>query len=144
MGPYRVAVIGVSGAAQIDGIEIVDPLTATQDVVASLVGQADILILLSHAGLDVNEQIARAVPEIDLIVSGGGQRMTPVAEAVADGPIVLHADVATPGHAGRRLGVGAFGFDANGQLQGYQWQSLALGPGIADDPAVLRWVERNP
>jgi 2',3'-cyclic-nucleotide 2'-phosphodiesterase (5'-nucleotidase family) len=143
-GSHRVAVIGLTGAAQIAGVAIADPLKTAQEVVTTLAGKADILILLSHAGLDVNEQIAQAVPEIDLIVSGGGQRMTPNAEAGAGNPVVVHADVPTIGHAGRRLGVGPLGFDAAGMLQGYQWESLALGSDIPDNAAMRAWVEQNP
>ncbi|MBN1639703.1 MAG: hypothetical protein JXA09_00615 [Anaerolineae bacterium] len=144
VGPYRVALIGLTGVAEVAGVEIVDPLEAVQPVVASLADHADIVVLISHAGLDVNEEIARTVAGIDVIVSGGGQRMTMVLASFGEGTAIVHADVAMPGHAGRRLGVGTFRFDAEAQLRGSQWESRALTPDVADDLALLRWVEQNP
>jgi 5'-nucleotidase/UDP-sugar diphosphatase len=144
VGGISIALVGLTGAAEIDGIDIIDPVSAAHEVVASLADAAEVLILISHAGLDINEQIAREVRGIDVIVSGGGQRLTMTAEMNTGQATVVQADAATPGHAGRRLGIGTFGFDGEGQLQGQQWASLPLTPDIADDPAIVQWVAQNP
>ena len=56
---------------------------------------------------------------------------------------IVHADIATPGHAGRRLGVGLWSFDGDGQLSDHYWKSLPLTPDIQDDVTMARWVSQN-
>jgi 2',3'-cyclic-nucleotide 2'-phosphodiesterase (5'-nucleotidase family) len=144
MGGQRVAIIGLTGMAQVPGIEIRDPLATVREIVDQVRPRADILILLSHAGLETNRQIAREVPEIHVIISGGGQVLTSSPDALVDGPPVVHADVPSPGHAGRRIGLGVWSFDDSGKLVEQRWQNLALTPEIADDQAMLQWVSQNP
>jgi len=140
VGTQRVALIGLTGEAEIAGLTIGDPLAAVQEAVQQIGDQAQILILLSHAGLETNRQIAAQVPELDLIVSGGGARMTAMAEGGNGEPLILHADVSMTAHAGRRIGAGSFSFDQNGVLQAQQWQSVTLDAETPDDPAMAAWV----
>jgi len=141
---HSVAIVGLTGLAELQEIQIRDPLDSVREVVDKLQGQADVLILLSHAGLEVNRQIAAQVPEIDLIVSGGAQNYTMAPEATADGPPIVHADAASPGHAGRRVGIGTWWFDEEGRLIGQDWMNVPLGPEIPDDPIMAAWVLNNP
>jgi 2',3'-cyclic-nucleotide 2'-phosphodiesterase (5'-nucleotidase family) len=143
MDERRVAIIGVTGMAQVPGIEIRDPLTATREIVDLIGPRAHILILLSHAGLETNKTIAANVGEVHLIVSGGGLAFTPSPFFGQEGPPIVHADVSGPGHAGRRIGLGVWSFDEGGKLAEHRWQDLALGPEIADDRAMLQWVYEN-
>jgi 2',3'-cyclic-nucleotide 2'-phosphodiesterase (5'-nucleotidase family) len=82
-GGVRAAVFGVMGLQSISyapesGLIFRDPIEAAKDVVAQIVadGRADIIICLSHGRLHADasrsecENLARAVPEIDVIVSG--------------------------------------------------------------------------
>jgi 2',3'-cyclic-nucleotide 2'-phosphodiesterase (5'-nucleotidase family) len=144
MGEQRIAVIGITGMAQVPGVEIRDPLATTREIVEGLHPRADILVLLSHAGLEINQKIAQEIPEIHVIISGGGLMYTFEPYVEGDSPPVVHADVPAPGHAGRRIGLGVWSFDDGGQLEEHRWQDLALGPEIADDQAMLRWVSQNP
>jgi 2',3'-cyclic-nucleotide 2'-phosphodiesterase (5'-nucleotidase family) len=144
MGNRRVAVIGITGEAVVQGIEIRDPLAATREIVDQVTPLADILILLSHAGLETNQQIAQELPQIHVIVSGGGQAFTQVAQVERNGPPVVHADVPSPGHAGRRIGLGVWSFDDDNKLVEHHWQNLALGPEIADNAVMLKWTYENP
>jgi hypothetical protein len=105
--------------------------------------QADILILLSHVGLSANHQIATQVSEIDLIVSGGGKETLSTPQSVGDGPAIVHADAGSPGHAGRRIGIGTWSFDPQGELVGQNWENLLLGPEIPEDPDLLAWLSAN-
>jgi 2',3'-cyclic-nucleotide 2'-phosphodiesterase (5'-nucleotidase family) len=140
MGDHRVAVIGITGAAQVRGLEIRDPLTATREIVDQVKPRADILVLLSHAGLETNQQLAQELPQIHVIVSGGGEALTHAAHLELGVPPVVHADVPSPGHAGRRVGLGIWSFDDDNKLVEHRWQNLPLGPEIADDPAMLKWI----
>ena len=139
VGPLRVALIGITGQGQVEGLEIRDPIEATKDIVAEVGGQAQVLILLSHAGFERNREIAAQVPALDLIVSGGGPQMTYVAEGGDGTPLLVHADVSVTGHAGRRIGVGTFTFDGTGVLRAQEWQPVALDAQIPDDPQMSAW-----
>jgi 2',3'-cyclic-nucleotide 2'-phosphodiesterase (5'-nucleotidase family) len=144
MGEHGIAIIGLTGMAELPGIEIRDPLEAAREVVAQVRERADILILLSHAGLAVNHEIGKAIAEIDLIVSGGGGSVVSSPQSSGSGPVIVHADAASPGHAGRRIGVGTWSFDAGGELTAQRWENLSLEPTFRDDPDMLAWIEANP
>jgi len=70
------------------GWEFLPPETAVRTVMPSLPRDYDALICLNHIGVDKDRLLARAVPEIDLIV--GGHSHTPLHEVVLedDTPIV--------------------------------------------------------
>ena len=138
-GERQIAVIGLTGPAEIPGIEIRDPIASVREVVAQIGEQADILILLSHTGLDTNKQIAQQIPELNLIVSGGGRTYTRTPASVENGPPVVHADVSSPGHAGRKIGTGVWSFDADGELEKRHWRIVELNPDIPDDPELSDW-----
>ena len=136
----RIAIIGVTGRTTLPGVEVRDPLESVKQVVEDVRGKADILILLSHTGLTANRRIASQVPELDLIISGGTEAITPTPVFVGDGAAIVHADVSSSGHAGRRIGVGTWSFDAQGHLAGQTWQDVSLGESFADDPEMLTWL----
>ena len=68
---HRVAVVGLSGGNGTTEIGVRDPLAAAQKIVPEARKEADIVILLSHAGQMIDQQIADQVPGIAAIVSGG-------------------------------------------------------------------------
>jgi 2',3'-cyclic-nucleotide 2'-phosphodiesterase (5'-nucleotidase family) len=140
----RIAVIGLTDPVRLPDVEIRDPLTALRQTIKDLEGHASILVLLSHAGLEMNREIAQEVPEIDLIISGGGRGYTDEPELVEGRPPLVHADTANPGHAGREVGVGLWWFDDDGRLVALDWMDVALTPDIPDDPQMLQWVSANP
>ena len=144
MGGRRVAIVGLTGMATVPGLEFRDPLLAAREAVAQVREHADVIILLSHAGLEANTQIAEEVAGIDLIVSGGGTSVLPSPLVSKSGSVIVHADAAAPGHAGRRIGVGAWSFDPSGALTDQRWENLELVAEIADDPAIAAWTSANP
>ncbi|MBN1937168.1 MAG: hypothetical protein JW934_21090 [Anaerolineae bacterium] len=138
---HRVAIIGLTGLITTEEIIVLDPLQATRQAVDEVQVQADIIILLSHAGLNTNIEILNAIPEIDMIISGGGQALTSAPTLTENGRMVVHADVPSPGHAGRNVGVGRWIFDSQGQIADFEWALIALGPEIADDPDLAQWAQ---
>ena len=144
MEGHRIAVIGLTDQLPLPDAAIRDPLLSLREVLDELDGQADILVLLSHAGLQINQEIAQKVPEIDLIVSGGGPGYTVEPQLAKGQPPLVHADAASPGHAGRRVGIGSWEFDGDGRLVALDWAGLALTPEIPDDPEMARWMAANP
>lgn len=79
-GGWELAVVGittpelkeVSLPVNADQFSIVDHVTAIRQSFDSLKqsGDPDLLILVSHAGIDVDSTIASAIPDIDLIIGG--------------------------------------------------------------------------
>lgn len=82
-GGVKAAVFGIFGKesdkyAPLSGILFKDPIETAKEVVAQIQadGQADIIICLSHSGTSENpnesedELLAKAVPDIDVIISG--------------------------------------------------------------------------
>lgn len=52
------------------GYRLEDDLAVTRAAIAQLRGQCDVLICLSHSGVDVDKELARQCPELDLIIGG--------------------------------------------------------------------------
>lgn len=77
-GGYRVAVLGLTVpmitkrmlARVVSPYWFEDPIAAAQEIVPALREQADIVVALTHIGLQSDELLAREVPGIDLIVGG--------------------------------------------------------------------------
>ncbi|WP_419775416.1 bifunctional UDP-sugar hydrolase/5'-nucleotidase [Ignavigranum ruoffiae] len=70
----RIAFLGVTApyqTYQLNHYEIIDPLLAIKQTLVQIQQEgADIIILLSHLGLDVDREIAETFPEINLIIGG--------------------------------------------------------------------------
>jgi len=83
VGGARVAITGVittsSGTypAAREGVEFEDEVKALRRVVNELKGKADVVVVLSHAGYDVDQRIARQVRGIDVIVGGHSHTRLP-------------------------------------------------------------------
>jgi 2',3'-cyclic-nucleotide 2'-phosphodiesterase (5'-nucleotidase family) len=142
-GDYRVAIVGLSGGATPAGIAVRDPLATAQTIVPEAGRQAHAVILLSHAGPEVDRRIADTVPGIAVIVSGSPGPLQPPWRSAKTDTVIYHADEAQPNHAGRNLGIGRLTLDPQGELAGQTWQRLALGSEIADDPAMAAWVQEQ-
>jgi 2',3'-cyclic-nucleotide 2'-phosphodiesterase (5'-nucleotidase family) len=143
LGEYRIGIIGLAGESETPEIALLDPIKTTQAVVAEVTPQADVVILLSHAGMHIDQRIADTVAGIDLILSAGRREFEVPWLSGKTGTLILHADTSSPGHAGRRIGIARLSFDVEGHLLQHRWQQLALGPDILDDPAMTQWVLAN-
>jgi 5'-nucleotidase / UDP-sugar diphosphatase len=140
---HRIALVGLTGGNGTAKIGVRDPLAAAQKIVPEARKEADIVILLSHAGQQIDQQMADQVPGIAAIVSGGDSASQKAWESATTGVPVYHADQAMAGHAGRMLGIGRLNFDAGGKLKSQNWQQFPLNPGIADDPTMAAWVQEQ-
>ncbi|MGQ9684179.1 MAG: hypothetical protein ACUVX9_16740 [Anaerolineae bacterium] len=142
---HPVALIGITGPmtgtlrGRAPEFTIGDPLQAAADAVREVRGRADIIILLSSAGADLNKEIAAQVPGIDLILSAGPQPLPEPLEAPA-GVLVAQPDYSSPGHAGRTVGILQLDYDRNGQLLGHKWNAVQLNEYVGDDPELASWV----
>jgi 2',3'-cyclic-nucleotide 2'-phosphodiesterase (5'-nucleotidase family) len=140
---HLIAIIGLSGGPGTQEIAIRDPLDAARKAVDETAPRADIIIFLSHAGPAIDQQIANTVPGVDLIISGGQFQIPTPWRSQETGALVVHADEASPGHAGRRLGIARLTFDDQGLLVEEQWKRLELGPEYPDDSAMRGWVSQQ-
>jgi 5'-nucleotidase / UDP-sugar diphosphatase len=99
VGAVRVGLFGLVTAeaatypAAKEGVDVFDPLKVAPGVVETLRKQADIVVLLSHCGEDVDMKIAAAVPGIDVIVGGHSHTRMPIGEFVWHGDDLKNTDV---------------------------------------------------
>ena len=141
MGDRSVAIIGLTepGAADVvqGAVVVLDPIEAARRYVAEVGSKASIIIVLSHIGVEEDMKLAGAVEGIDLIVSGAGQVF--LGQAVQNettGALIVQAEVPSPGHAGRMIGVAKLQIDGRGKVESHQWSVVPLTPDFADDPEM--------
>ena len=142
IGPLRLALIGLTDVPSnpVPGLSVEDPVVAAARVVAEVRPQADLVLLLSHAGRAVDQRVADEVPGIDWIIGGGAEGMT--AEPIVNertGTVILQAGNASVGHAGMNIGVAHVTVGADGRLPAPQWKTIILSEGFADDPDLAKW-----
>lgn len=146
IGSHPVALVGITGpitgtlTGRAPEFTIGDPLQAALETVREVQGRADIIIVLSSAGAELNKQIAAQVQGIDLILSAGAQRLADPVEA-PPGVLVAQADLSLPGHAGRTVGILKADYDRDGHMLAYEWKAVDLSEAIGDDPASAAWVK---
>lgn len=88
VGPVRVGIFGLvtkeaaSYPAIREGLKIAGEAVTARKVVAKLRSKADIIILISHCGEEMDKKIAQAVPGIDVIIGGHSHSRLPSGELV--------------------------------------------------------------
>jgi len=141
VGDHRVAIIGLTEPGAADAVQgavaVLDPIKTARRYVAEVSSKASIIVVLSHIGVEENMKLAGEVEGIDLIVSGAGQ-VSP-GQAVQNettGTLMVQAEVPSPGHAGRMVGVAKLQIDSQGEIKSHQWAAVSLTPDLADDPEM--------
>jgi 2',3'-cyclic-nucleotide 2'-phosphodiesterase (5'-nucleotidase family) len=157
VGPVRVALFGLitkstqGYPAARNHVVIADEVPTAKALVPKLRAEADIVILLSHCGSDVDERLATEVPGIDVIIGGHSHTRMPVGEFVwnADdlrvdgvgGTIIAQAHQ-WGGELGRLDLLFARGTDGVWRVSRYRSRLLPITAGMPEDPAVAAVVER--
>jgi len=145
-GGITIAVFGILGReadsyAPESGLFFLDPIRQATQIVAKIreAADPDLIICLSHSGTSDNpeesedELLARAVPEIDLIISGHSH--TKLDEPITHGNTVI----ASCGSYTYHLGHLTFAKSGDGyRLERYRL--IPLDGSVADDPAVLERI----
>jgi 5'-nucleotidase/UDP-sugar diphosphatase len=157
VGAVRIALFGLltreagTYPAAKEGLTVADEIETARRVVPALRKQADIVILLSHAGDGVDQRLAAAVPGIDVIVGGHSHTRLPLGEFVwrsedlkaddVNGTVIVQA-YQWGGDLGR-LDL-LFAKDATGawHVARYRAQLLPVTPDIPADPAVGAVVQQ--
>jgi 2',3'-cyclic-nucleotide 2'-phosphodiesterase (5'-nucleotidase family) len=140
-GGRRIGILGLSEenanlAPGMTGlVEVLDYSEATARYVSELRGQVDLLIVLSHLGLEEDKLLAGEVSGIDIIIGGNTRKLMPVPERVGDTLIIQQ------GYLGEWMGKLTASYDGAGQLVAHGAQIITLGPEYADDPLVAELVD---
>lgn len=140
-GGVRFGLIGVTEpeALQSPGVrevaQVLDPVTSVKEYLAEIKAQSDVLIVLSHLGVERDRALAQAVPEIDLIVGGRSRKLMTAPD------IVGNTIITQMGYDGEWLGRLDVTLDAQGQLHDPQTTVIELGPDVADDPELKALVD---
>ncbi|MCB9778381.1 MAG: bifunctional metallophosphatase/5'-nucleotidase [Alphaproteobacteria bacterium] len=141
VGVFGLTTSGLSHLTDADTmarLAVLDHAEAAAQAVAALEPQVDLVVALTHIGLDSDRALAEAVPGIDLIVGGHSHTRMQAAERVGDTWIVQ------AGAYGRLLGVAEVQTDGEGGIAHLQWQAQELWPDalpLAPDPDVVRLVD---
>ena len=143
MGDHRVAILGLTDVGTGHDVVVSDPLEAARNRVPDLREAADIVIILSHAGVEMDQIIAKEIRGIDVIVSG---RTKPLGKALVvpeTGTLVLHSNSPSTISAGTEIGVGHLSFDGLGRLTSHRWENVVLGPEIDESEEMLEWLRET-
>ena len=136
----RFGILGVSDPEAVawpgvyDMAKVIDPAPGVQKYLPEVRRQSDVVIVLSHIGLEGDVALARAVPDIDVIVGGKSRRVLPAPET-AGKTLIVQA-----GYDGEWLGRLDVSFDVTGQPVDPRVEIIALGPEVADDPGLAALV----
>jgi 2',3'-cyclic-nucleotide 2'-phosphodiesterase (5'-nucleotidase family) len=144
--------VGVIGAMTEEFDRVVIPSVSRDVTVEELAGsigpwverirpRCDLVVLLSHCGVEADTLLASRVPGIDIIVGGHDHRVLPDGLLVASetenglgGTLVLGA-----GSRGNLLGRLRLAM-REGRIEEYREELIPIGPGMSEDPAVAAFV----
>ncbi|GBC91972.1 Mannosylglucosyl-3-phosphoglycerate phosphatase [bacterium HR15] len=137
-----------------EGVEILDPYAVAAQLVPQLRQQADVVILLSHLGIETDMELARRVPGIDVIVGGHSHtrlmqpRFVPWDKPLSKSVMGLNGTVIVQAHQwGGELGrLEIFAYrdreTHRWALVAYKGELIPITRQIPEDPAVTRVVNR--
>lgn len=156
-GAVRVGLFGLvtheaaAYPAATEGVDILDEVKTATEIVATLRKKADIVVLLSHCGEEMDQKLADSVPGIDVIIGGHSHTRMPIGEFVWHGDDLKVNDVTGTvivqafqwgGELGR-LDL-LFERDSNGvwHIGRYRARLLPITKDMPADPAVAAVVDR--
>jgi len=126
-------------------IHVFDPISSkTRKRISALIKEhkPDLVIALTHLGLEQDRRLALNIPEIDVICGGHSHDMLPPNEAVS----IQHADgrktvIIQSGSGGIMLGVLRIQLQADTQPT-YFWQPRKINASSPQCPKLLAFIER--
>ena len=111
-------------------------LKAPEDVLRELIPQlsseCEFIVLLAHAGIDEAKALAKAFPQIDVIIVGGEQ-LDALRESTSIGDTVL----LNPGTKGKALGMLDIRWDKDEKNADSHFELLTLSERIPDSPRMM-------
>lgn len=136
----KVGIIGISepDAIQAPGVpdvaSVLDPQPQVRKYVEELRSQVDLLVVLSHLGIEADHALAQAVPGIDIIVGGNTRQLMREPDRIGNTLIVQQ------GYRGEWVGRLNATF-VQGEPIDYTEELIVLNPDYADDADVKKLVD---
>ncbi|MDW8322117.1 MAG: bifunctional UDP-sugar hydrolase/5'-nucleotidase [Armatimonadota bacterium] len=135
-----------------EGIEILDAIDTARRLVPELRSRADVVVLLSHLGYEVDQRLAREVPGIDIIVGGHSHTRLAKPDFVPAGELTSAFQkngtvIAQAFQWGGELGKLEIILRRDPQtgkwsFMSYRGELILVSPDIPEDPSVKAVVER--
>jgi len=142
IGDQQVAIVGLTNqeatSAAGGAIAVLDPPEVLQDVMDEVSKEADVIIVLSHLGTEVDLQMANQVKGIDLIVGGKSHD-------VLNPPLWMEESstvIAQAGVQGQYIGVVRLEIDSQGQVASHKGEAVLLTQDFADDPEMMAFLDQ--
>jgi len=139
-GGIKIAIFGLTTAelenrvapAHFTGLKVLDPIETARTLVPQLRGMADVLVAVTHLGINEDIALSGQVPGIDLICGGMSHSELQVPMKVGQ-TLVVH-----DGYYGRTVGLLKLSFnrDAEGRLKRVWFDSQV-------EPLASKWVENS-
>lgn len=139
-GGYSIGIIGLSEPGDGEEMAASDPEEALERWLPEVAKQADIVILLSHTGVDTDAALGEEFEDIDLVVSGRN-RVLDAPMTLSTGAVLIHADYASSGSAGERVGIAQLSFSSKGELADISWEKILLDEDVPVDEEMNAWVD---
>jgi 2',3'-cyclic-nucleotide 2'-phosphodiesterase (5'-nucleotidase family) len=144
VGSYRFGVIGLTRIPEdeLADFVVVDPMEVLAELVPEVTEQADAVILLTNLSYRSAAELAQKVPGIDLVVAALPMQLPErVVRTPETGSLIVVAEQPLPRHSGRRVGRLTVVIDNAGTLEDKGWESIAMGPELADDPEMRELLD---
>lgn len=145
----RIAIFGLTTGALVHivrvgpngGVAVTDPIAVARRLVPLLRAKADVVIALTHIGVEEDRRLADAVPGIDLIVGGHSHTrlFRPIVAGTGAGPWSGGTTIVQAGAWGEYVGRAAIAL-VNGRPGGIRDQLLPVRPDDGEDPAVVKML----
>ncbi|MCB1218307.1 5'-nucleotidase C-terminal domain-containing protein [bacterium] len=135
----RIAIFGLT-TAEIDdqlppekfsGLQVLDPIATAEKLVPQLAAQSDIIIALTHLGIDEDIRLSSKLQDIDVIVGGMSHSELQVPMKVGR-TLIVH-----DGEYGRNVGLLKLAF----QQTGADWENKYFDSLL--EPMAGKWVENS-
>ncbi len=133
-----------------DTVDILDPIETAKQLIPELRKQADVVVLLSHCGYDMDQQIAAQVDGIDLIVGGHSHTRLAQPTVVRKGEITSMGRtngtyIVQAGQWGQELGCVEMKLRRNVDgwgLMALEGKLLPVTEDVPTDPAIAKLVDK--
>lgn len=107
------------------------PENVLRELIPQLSSECEFIVLLAHAGIDEAKALAKAFPQIDIIIVGDEQ-----SEALREPVSVADTVLLNPGTKGKALGRLDIQWDKGGEKADSHFQLLTLSERIPDSPRM--------
>jgi 2',3'-cyclic-nucleotide 2'-phosphodiesterase (5'-nucleotidase family) len=142
---HSVGVLGLTGPspAPVAGFQVLDPESAAAQFLPQLRDAgAEAVVLLTNLEFRTAVALAARLPGIDLVVAAQpGQLPSAVTHVPGTGALAVVAEQPVVKHSGRRVGRLEVTIGPDGALVDPTWQTIAMGPELADDPQMAALLD---